>query len=77
MKWDFWKKERRWGPSIMEGVLGKKQEESVEDLTMIRNLKERLANIQLGNAFGLSTREGVKIFKYVELREHPKKESTK
>lgn len=41
---------------------------NIEDLSRVRNLTEKLAEIKLGNAFGVTTREGVRIFKYIELR---------
>lgn len=55
----------------------KTEEEEIEDLAQIRNIQERLANVKLGNAFGLTTREGIKIFKLIEIRPHPVKKDTK
>ena len=50
----------------------KPEPDPIEDVTGIRNIQEKLAGIKMGNAFGLTTREGIKIFKYVQLRPHTK-----
>lgn len=51
----------------------KTKEEPTEDMSSVRNLHEKLASIKLGNAFALTTREGLRIFKLVEIRALEKK----
>ena len=55
-----------WGKSVVE--------QGIEDYAMSRNLREKIAGLSLGKAFGISTRDGIKVFKLIEIRPHPKKE---
>lgn len=61
MTWKFWKKEEL-------------KAHPVEDLTRDRNLVEKLANMEMGHSFAVTTRDGIRIFRYVELRTHPVRE---
>ncbi len=47
---------------------------SVNDISNVRNIQERIAGLNIGQCFGLTTREGIKIFKLVQIKENVNKE---
>lgn len=62
--WKFWKSKKN---------IAEPKEQTIEDITNIRNLHEKMASLNIGQCFGLTTREGIKIFKLVEIRPHQQK----
>lgn len=39
----------------------------VEDITLVRNIQEKMAGLEVGDCFALATREGHHIFKKVKI----------
>lgn len=47
---------------------GQRSQQKLEDITLVRNIQEKLAAIPLGHKFGIATRDGLKVFKLIEIR---------
>lgn len=52
---------------------GQRSHRKIEDISYVRNVQEKLASIEVGQQFGLATREGIRVFKLIEIR--PNKEN--
>ena len=68
MNWQFWKKIKNPVFCSSGRILPK-----LEDITMTRNIQERLASMELGHFFAVATREGHKVFQLVRIEPYTKK----
>ena len=63
INWPWKKKEKTMVP-----FGGQRGQQKLEDITMVRNIVEKLGTMELDHCFALQTREGTKIFKLVEIK---------